>query len=137
MDLLNKALYCVQHMEAVDFEEARTALLDRLRFRKSFLTALMNDNQSERETSSEAWSECAEIIPLIYNTKHIGRSVTESFSAKIQRKLASTAPPRPMVSISFESAFAHLERLCQDGKDVWNVLDYHGVNDLIVSNIDP
>lgn len=112
------------------------ALTDRLRFRKSFLMALVNNNLSEQERSSQAWNECAELLPLIHNTKHIGKAVPESFSVKIQRKLASTVPPRPMVNISFEAAFAHLKRLCQDGKDVWNVLEYHGVNDLIVSSVD-
>ncbi|KAI9787352.1 MAG: hypothetical protein M1816_007638 [Peltula sp. TS41687] len=129
MDLLNVAISCAQDMEAIG--KARPALIDRLSFRKSFLTALIDDHQTEQERSSQAWSECAELLPLIYKTEHIGKAVPDSFSVKIQRKLPSTVPPRPMVKISFESAFSHLKRLCQDGKDVWNVLDYHGVNDLV------
>jgi hypothetical protein len=50
----------------------------------------------------------------------------EAFSLKIQRKLASTVPPRPMVQIPSDDALAHLERLCQDAIDMQQMLDYRG-----------
>ncbi|KAF7587158.1 hypothetical protein BBP40_007666 [Aspergillus hancockii] len=51
---------------------------------------------------------------------------------KIQRKLASTVPPRPMVKINFEDALAHLKRLCKDAIDLLEVLDYCGPHNLKV-----
>lgn len=50
----------------------------------------------------------------------------DAFSLKIQRKLASTVPPRPMVTISSDDALAHLKRLCQDAIDMQQMLDYTG-----------
>jgi hypothetical protein len=55
-----------------------------------------------------------------------GTPVPEAFSLKIQRRLASTVPPRPIVHISPEDALAHLKRLCQDAIDMQQMLDYKG-----------
>jgi hypothetical protein len=70
------------------------------------------------------WKEGISILSLLKETHHLGKPVDDSFSAKLQRKLASTVPPRPIVQLSFEDAFGHLSRLFKDGLEVIGVLDY-------------
>ena len=60
--------------------------------------------------------------------------VEASFSIKIQRRLASTVPPRPIVNISFDEAIEQLTGLCQNGKDAYRILDYHGGDNLMVGS---
>ncbi|KAA8573598.1 hypothetical protein EYC84_005181 [Monilinia fructicola] len=45
-------------------------------------------------------------------------------AVKLQRKLASTVPPRPIVELSQQSAYEHLERMCKDGEVAVDILDY-------------
>lgn len=63
---------------------------------------------------------------------HLGKSVPEAFSWKIQRRLASTVPPRPMVHVSAADATAHMTRFCQDAVDVQQILEYRGPYNLQV-----
>ena len=44
------------------------------------------------------------------------------FSAKIQRRLASNIPPRPIVDVSFDDSYEYLNQLCQNEKEVYRVL---------------
>ena len=62
----------------------------------------------------------------------LGKAVDEAFSLKIQRRLASTVPPRPMVKISPEDAIKHLKRFFHDAIDAQQILDYHGPYNLQV-----
>ncbi|TKA80009.1 hypothetical protein B0A49_00708 [Cryomyces minteri] len=47
-------------------------------------------------------------------THNLGRPVKEAFSEKIQRRLATTVPPRPMAEMSFRDAVTKLEKMLQD-----------------------
>lgn len=60
----------------------------------------------------------------------------DAFSLKIQRKLASTVPPRPMVNITSDDALAHLKRLCQDAIDMQQMLDYTGPSNFKVCTLE-
>lgn len=113
----------------------RAAIIDRLAFRTVFLAALANDTQSFTDRSSHLWDECAEFHARMKETQTIGRPVPESFSIKIQRRLASTVPPRPLVHLGFDPALDCLRRLCQDSKDIQSVLEYKGSNDLMVRGL--
>jgi hypothetical protein len=64
-----------------------------------------------------------------------GSPVPDSFSAKLQRKLASTAPPRPIVQLSFEDAWGHMTRLFKDALEAVDVLNYTNSLCLTVRNI--
>jgi hypothetical protein len=78
------------------------------------------------------WEELSRTLPELKTSHQLGKPVPESFSIKLQRKLASTVPPRPMVNVSFEDAFEHLERLCQDGVTASEVMNYHDSHSLMV-----
>ncbi len=110
----------------------KAALRCRLDFRKSFLEAVARDFDVIDDSSTQEWKYCSSILPLIQQSKPLGRPVEEAFSVKLQRRLASTVPPRPIVGTTFDEAFVFLKRLCEDGDIVIRVLDYHGTHNLLV-----
>ncbi len=113
--------------------EIRDAIICRLRFRATFLrTVETADSRTSLEKTKALWTELLASLPALKSSTKLGKAVPTAFSAKLQRKLASTVPPRPMVQISDEDAFDHLERLCQDGSIVVEVLDYHDSHSLVV-----
>jgi len=109
----------------------KDALVARLVFRKRFLSAVRTDEVPDRQKII-FWERCMEILPVIKQSTSHGMPVNESFSVKIQRRLASSVPPRPIASINFDDAYAFLSRLCQHGKDAYRILEYHGGADLLV-----
>lgn len=48
------------------------------------------------------------------DTHKLGKTVPGSFSTKIQRRLASTVPPRPIVEVDFNDSLHTLKQLCAD-----------------------
>ena len=131
-NLLNEAVAWVDDFKDITDKNVKSALVCRLNFRKSFLAAVAFEDATEDVDSRSAWQQCDELLSLLLETKTVGVAVKDAFSTKIQRRLASTVPPRPIVKIAFEDAYAHLSRLCQDGKEVHGVLDYQGGNNLLV-----
>ncbi|KAH0537157.1 hypothetical protein FGG08_006027 [Glutinoglossum americanum] len=131
--LLDEALWWLEKKQARTISEhLRDALKTRLQFRKAFLGAVSKDLGIIKDPSTIEWETCAKQLQAVEDSHHLGKPVEQSFSVKIQRKLASTVPPRPMVNISFENAILHLRKLCQDGTDLAAVLDFRGSNDLLV-----
>ena len=112
--------------------EFRDALIHRLRFRSTFLKTVETADSRTSTDAKSLWTETLAIIPTIRSTAKLGKPFPTSFSAKLQRKLASTVPPRPIIQLSQDSAFDHLERLCQDGAVVVEVLNYYDSHSLIV-----
>jgi len=112
--------------------EMKGALHCRLRFRAMFLEAVeMADSRASSQMKVQ-WQELLAFVPELKSSAKLGRSVPNSFSAKIQRRLASTVPPRPIVQVSQETAHNYLERLCQDGSIVIEVLEYYDSHSLMV-----
>ena len=109
-----------------------SALKQRLQFRTALLRALASDHSSLNDDSTRHWDTCAGLLSKIKDSSRMGKPVCESFSIKVQRKLASTVPPRPIVEQKFEDALHYIERLCKDAKDILRALDYRGSNNLLV-----
>lgn len=135
--LLAEAITWLEGQRSFISEEAIAALTLRLRFREAFFEAVAVDLDVIHDRSTGRWEQCSAMLPLLSASRKIGKPVEEAFSVKIQRKLASTVPPRPMVSVSFEEVIRHLTRLCQDGKDVVQCLQYNGSNELLVCLLQP
>ena len=130
--LLQTALTWVEeHFEGSKM--THEALIARLSFRMAFLSALESDGNAIATGAATRWTECASFLNAIQATTDAGQAVPAAFSVKIQRKLASTVPPRPIVKITFDRALAHVRRLCQDGSDIVRVFDFQGSNNLMVS----
>lgn len=53
-------------------------------------------------------------------THLLGESVESAFSTKLQRRLASTVPPRPMVTVSMDAAWSFWARMVDDCRDVFS-----------------
>ncbi|KAF2788904.1 amino-acid N-acetyltransferas-like protein subunit Mak10 [Melanomma pulvis-pyrius CBS 109.77] len=105
----------VERMEDTDLEMSsslRKAIISRLDFRRDFLRAL--DLDCPLEHLSNYWPPILSNLTSIFTTQQLGKTVPGSFSTKIQRRLASTVPPRPIVELEFKDAFEKLKQLCID-----------------------
>ncbi|CAG8947808.1 unnamed protein product [Penicillium salamii] len=123
--LLDQATAWLAEQTDID-QKLKDAIRCRLAFRHQFLSALDQDLEVLETRSTVNFESClSELVPLKESVP-LGKPMPEAFSLKIQRKLASTVPPRPMVNLSSEDALAHLERLCKDAIDMQQMLDYTG-----------
>ncbi|KAJ5823852.1 NatC N(alpha)-terminal acetyltransferase Mak10 subunit [Penicillium robsamsonii] len=123
--LLDQAVAWVAEQTDID-QKLKDAIHCRLVFRHEFLSALDQDLEVLETRSTKNFSSCIAQLQPLSETVALGRPVPDAFSLKIQRKLASTVPPRPMVNINSDDALAHLKRLCQDAIDMQQMLDYTG-----------
>ncbi len=78
------------------------------------------------------WTTLGDFLPYLKSSSKLAKAVPSSFSVKIQRKLASTVPPRPIVQVGQEAAFDHLDRLCKDAAVAVEVLNYYDSHSLMV-----
>ncbi|RCI17235.1 hypothetical protein L249_2444 [Ophiocordyceps polyrhachis-furcata BCC 54312] len=101
------------------------ALISRLTLRRLFLAAAESPQHiRDRERARQPWTAALSLLPSIASTHSLGKPVAEAFSVKLQRKLASTMPPRPIVELGFDEAFRHLSRLFEDSCEVIGALEY-------------
>ncbi|KAK7228892.1 hypothetical protein V2G26_001062 [Clonostachys chloroleuca] len=105
--------------------EVIDALEVRLELRDIFLQATECPQYiKEPNLAQIPWQQGISLLPALKSTHHLCKPVDDSFSAKLQRKLASTIPPRPIVQLGFDDAFGNLTRLFQDGLEIIGVLHY-------------
>lgn len=122
--LLKDSITYVNQQEELKTGEVQAALASRLEFRKAFLLAVKPMTVINGPNQAILWNSCLELLPTLLSTKHLGVAVNTAFSAKIQRRLASSVPPRPIVEIGFDDSYVYLTQLCQNGKEVYRVLDH-------------
>lgn len=114
-------------------DDMAQALGLRLELRTAFLRAIeLTELRSNPDSLSLPWFQLQSVWEAINKTRHLGSPVPEAFSTKIQRRLASTMPPRPIVQPSPEETHAHFKKLFADGIDVLNVLRYSDSQSLLV-----
>ena len=130
--LLDEAIVYIGEQKRSLTESQIHAVLTRLKLRKCLLTAVILDIDVKERYQIRSWEQCLALLPSLSKTKNVGVAVESSFSAKIQRRLASSVPPRPVVNICFEDAVAYLTRLCQNGIESYRILDYHGSSNILV-----
>ncbi|PLB48941.1 putative amino-acid N-acetyltransferase subunit Mak10 [Aspergillus steynii IBT 23096] len=126
LNLLDRAISWINEQESEVDETLREAINCRLTFRRDFLLGLAQDIDILETRSTDHFASCLSKLDPLANTISLGKPVPEAFSWKIQRKLASTVPPRPMVKTNADDALAHLKRLCQDAIDLLGLLDCRG-----------
>ena len=127
-------IYVTKDIESIDVS-IRDALLNRLRLRKTLLSAVQPDGFLDHQRA-RLWERCLELLPMLSQTNKLGMSSEDSFGIKIQRKLASSVPPRPIVKISFDEALARLNDICKNGRDAYRVFDSQTGTRLMVCNFD-
>ncbi|KAL8950532.1 MAG: hypothetical protein Q9222_003442 [Ikaeria aurantiellina] len=128
--LLNEALMLAREHPSIN-ESTRNAIAVRLILRQRLVKAAEFDLDPDKTARIWDWRQCTELVPELQKTHRIGKPVTEAFSVKIQRRLASSVPPRPMVCINSEDAFPFLSRLCRDAADAHHILDYNGTSNIL------
>ena len=72
---------------------------------------------------SSSWSPVLSGMTGIKATHQLGKSVPGAFSTKMQRRLASTVPPRPIVEFDFKDALELLEYICVDCEEATRFID--------------
>ncbi|CEJ61189.1 Putative Amino-acid N-acetyltransferase subunit Mak10 [Penicillium brasilianum] len=123
--LLDQAITWIESQEGIN-EKLRDAIRSRLQLRWEFLAAVDQDLELLDTGSTDSFESCLNLLKPVTETFPLGKAVPEAFSLKLQRKLASTVPPRPIVHIKQEDALAHMKRLCQDAIDMQQILKYRG-----------
>ena len=114
-------------------DDLKSALSSRLEFRESFLKTVEEANSRDSmDNIKQHWFELHSLLPGLKSSTALGKPVPASFSVKLQRKLASTVPPRPIVNLSWDVAYDALERLCRDGSVAAEVLKYYDSHSLMV-----
>ena len=110
------------------------ALSCRLNFRKHFLHAVSLEPDVTKSAFIEAWAACSRLLPEVLESNKYGISVPESISPKIQRRLASTVPPRPIVVGDFKESYEYLRSLFEDGKATGVIFDCQCAHEIMVGN---
>lgn len=115
-------------------KEVSVALDLRLELRIAFLRAidLIRMRESNPESLKMPWIQMKGLMEHISKQHSLAKSVPEAFSTKLQRRLASTMPPRPIVQPSFEETFDHFKHMFQDGVDIIDILKYSDPQSLMV-----
>lgn len=115
-------------------KEVSVALDLRLELRIAFLRAidLISMRESNPESLKMPWIQMKGLMEHISKQHSLAKSVPAAFSTKLQRRLASTMPPRPIVQPSFEETFDHFKRMFQDGVDIIDILKYSDPQSLMV-----
>ncbi|GAB0135995.1 hypothetical protein EsDP_00004314 [Epichloe bromicola] len=125
-DVLSRAVELVLSLKGSSIpDDMADALVSRLDLRSVFLTATESPQHMKEPSKAKApWDKALQILPRLGSTHSLASAVDDAFSMKLQRKLASTVPPRPIVQLNFDDAFGHLSRLFKDGSEVIGVLEY-------------
>ncbi|KAL5083399.1 hypothetical protein Trisim1_001503 [Trichoderma cf. simile WF8] len=124
-DVIIEAIAALKSQRGSISDDLVDALLLRLELRHIFLDAVeCPKHMKEPDMAKKPWKEGLTILPALKKSHSLASPVDEAFSAKLQRKLASTMPPRPIVQLDFDVAFGHLKSLFEDGLELIDVLHY-------------
>lgn len=116
-------------------EGVAEALETRLELRLKFLKAMAASQvTSNVDGIKAAWSEANSALKDLRGCLDVPTTlVEESFDARIQQKLASTMPPRPIVNLSRDDALGHLGRLFENNLQTVDVIEYSDPESVLVS----
>lgn len=103
--LLEEAKYYLEDATSLS-ADLRGALEERLVFRESMLDALRG--------SVIAWEYMLGEMDEINTSHKLAAPTPDAFSSKVQRRLATSTPPRPMLSVSWDQAMAKWRQLMSD-----------------------
>lgn len=98
--------------------ELSDAIVTRLQFRNDVLGMLMKHADSVSPPES-FFDSMQNRLSFIQKGHGLGKEVPEAFSTKLQRRLASTVPPRPMVTVSMDQVWTFWRNMLNDCQDVF------------------
>lgn len=98
----------------------KQAIHVRLDFRMGVLETLMQ-HVDGRNPPKSLFSFLRDYLTEQQKTQHFGKTIEGAFSTKLQRRLASTVPPRPMVTVSMNDAWSFWTQMLNDCENVFSV----------------
>ncbi|RYO92396.1 hypothetical protein DL766_000366 [Monosporascus sp. MC13-8B] len=133
LDVLQQARIDLRALRNEVPVDISTALDIRLELRIVFLRAidLMSMGNVNADSLKTPWIQMRVLLDHFDKQHSLAKAVPEAFSTKLQRRLASTMPPRPIVQTSFEETASHFKQLFQDGIDITKVLKYSDPQSLL------
>ncbi|CAI6328750.1 unnamed protein product [Periconia digitata] len=108
---LDAVIEAVEESTEID-KTLQSAIILRLNVRKTLLLAL--DIDLPLPYLAMYWLPILNSLTTIEETHLLGKPVPSAFSTKIQRRLASTVPPRPIAEVAFKDAMKTFRQLCTD-----------------------
>ena len=106
----------------------------RLILRRDMLHAVGSDICGLPSEHRSRWQSVSKSLALVSATQDQGVYVKDAFSGKIQRQLASTTPPRPIINLSFAEAREYLTRLCKHAEEIYGIIDCARPSNALVSH---
>jgi len=129
---INDTIEQLANYQGVSLELVQ-ALQSRLEHRAAFLSTVEVADSRTATNVKDMWKSLQELTSQVQSSARLGKPVPDSFSVKVQRKLASTVPPRPVIEVAQDAAFSHLEQICKDAAVAIDVLTYSDSQSLLVS----
>ncbi|TKA77374.1 hypothetical protein B0A55_03227 [Friedmanniomyces simplex] len=111
--LIDEAVSVVE-VAGVD-EAMRAALFERLQFARTYLSLLVDE--------STDWTTLT-ATRLLAETHNLAQALPKAFSDKVQRQLATSTPPRPMIAISWDEALQRWMSMCADIIEAERLTDF-------------
>lgn len=102
--LLDEASFALENLR-LD-QDVYNALECRLNYRGTFLRSIAEDTRE--------WSHLTELMREVNRSHHLGVLVPDAFSEKVQRQLATSTPPRPMLDLSWPDSYKLCQTTCSD-----------------------
>ncbi|KEF54716.1 uncharacterized protein A1O9_09158 [Exophiala aquamarina CBS 119918] len=99
-----------------------------------FLLNILQNCSTGASTDTISIEEITSLINFVEKTSGLGRSISaDAFTLKMQRRLASSVPPRPMIVTQKEAAFVFFKQLVTDATRAFEVLKITCSVDLLVA----
>ncbi|KAG8526336.1 uncharacterized protein KY384_000329 [Bacidia gigantensis] len=109
----------------------REAIVDRLYLRSSLLGAVVTGGAVTDNVRH--WKHCDMLAACLNKTLDCGEDVPGSYSIRLQRRLATTTPPRSLIQIPYNDARIFFGALCHWSVVACYVLQFHGCSNLLNS----
>ena len=101
-------------------QENQNAIHVRLKLLSDMLETLVQHVDGQTPPSSLS-TIMHDHLDKVQSTHELGVAVPKAFSTKLQRRLASTVPPRPMVTVTMDQAWTFWHRMVDDCRDVFSI----------------
>ncbi|KAF2716425.1 Mak10-domain-containing protein [Polychaeton citri CBS 116435] len=102
-------------------EDTRMALEHRLVMRKNMLNNFVDFIPRERKPK---WQEVIGDFARVKERHSLGKPIEAAFSDSVQRRLATSAPPRPSVSLSWEFACGKWSKFFDDNESIGDLTGF-------------
>jgi len=129
--LLSAASKIVEAEIGKESSQYLEAIKARLKFRLKFLEIVSNTRSSKMVRRS-ALENCLNLLSTITATMSLGKEIPQAFSTRIQRKLSTQVPPRPMVSIDLNETATSLKTLLTNLLEIEGIYDYNSPHQITV-----